>query len=222
MSNRTVQNRTPSFQHPRLILKDGGGWVSESFPVLFLYFCRANESPEKLVLPNRAFTKTDYYIIHKGHGSLRSREIKEKHERELEAALEKQYSLIVIEPRILGDEAIRWIKFGNFLHKSAVLTCLGSLVLLPFIPRYMIPLPLGLFGTACAFVYNVSWQFDPCCNYQVDWNGQELGNIPSHELSARSPVVLVRKNDIYRKILHTMLAAIVVGCFSWRFYKLYH
>ena len=39
-------------------------------------------------------------------------------ERELETVLVKKYSLIVIEPRVLGYQVIRWIKAGNFLHKS--------------------------------------------------------------------------------------------------------
>ena len=164
----------------------------------------------------------DWYIVHKNvAGTMSSREKKDKLETELEEALEKGYNIIVIEPRLVGDEVIRWIKFGNFLHKSAVLASIGSLILLPTLPRHLtlyISLPLGVFGITCATLYNVSWQFDPCCKYQVDWQGKELSDIPSHELTATSPVVLVRRNDIYRKILHSSLAFIVFGYITWKWY----
>jgi len=40
----------------------------------------------------------------------------------LEKYLEAGYETIVIEPFALGDETSRWIKVGNFLHKTAVIT----------------------------------------------------------------------------------------------------
>lgn len=166
----------------------------------------------------------DYYIVHRGAGGVAgtSRDAKALCEKDLERALEQRYPLIVIEPRWLGDEVIRWIKFGNFLHKTAVLTSLGCLAGLPLAPPHLTMyacLPLGLVGVSCAVTYDVSWQFDPCCQYQVDYRGEELTQVPSHELSCRSPVVLVRRNDIYRKMLHTSLAFAVAAYFSWIFYK---
>lgn len=47
---------------------------------------------------------------------------------ELERALDASCTIIVIEPTQLGDETARWISVGNCLHKTAVLSGLGSIV----------------------------------------------------------------------------------------------
>ena len=168
----------------------------------------------------------NYYIVHRGAGGVAgtSRDAKAICEKDLESALEQRYPLIVVEPRWLGDEVIRWVKFGNFLHKTAVLASLGCLVTVPLTPPHLIQyicLPLGLVGVSCAVIYNLSWQFDPCCQYQVDYRGEELTRVPSHELSCRSPVILVKRNDKYRKVLHTTLALAAAVYPSWRFYNQY-
>ena len=162
-----------------------------------------------------------WHIVHKG-SRLKSRDRKDILEKELEQALEQKYDVIVVEPRFLGDEVIRWITFGNFLHKSAVLANLGTLILLPTLSGHIhlyITVPLGAFGICSAVLYNISWQFDPCSKYQVDRQGNALSNIPSEQLTASSPVVLVRRNDIYRKILHSTLALVVCAYFSWKWYS---
>ena len=113
----------------------------------------------------------------------------------------------------------RWIRFGNFLHKTAVLSCLSGLALTPLLPQRLfgyVCLPLGVVGVGCAVLYAVSWQFDPCSKYQVDQEGQELTHIPSHELHSQSPVVLVFRNDVYRKRLQNILALAMCGVFGWR------
>lgn len=51
----------------------------------------------------------------------------EDFEIELDRALDAACSIIVIEPTQLGDETAKWIKMGNFLHKSAVLSGLGAI-----------------------------------------------------------------------------------------------
>lgn len=121
--------------------------------------------------------------------------------------------------------ACRWICFGNFLHKTAVVTCFSGLVLVPLLPNRMfgyVCLPLGVVGVGCAALYAVSWQFDPCCKYQVDREGRELTHIASHELHSSSPVVLVFRNDIYRKRLHNFLALAICAALGWRLYGLFY
>lgn len=118
--------------------------------------------------------------------------------------------------------AYRWIRFGNFLHKTAVITCLGGLVCVPVIPHRLVGyvcLPLGVVGVSCVLLYNISWQSDPCSKYQVDYDGRELTHIPSHELHSSSPVVLVYRNDKYRKRLHNILAIAVCAVFGWGLYR---
>ena len=47
---------------------------------------------------------------------------------ELERALQAGCHTIVIEPGLLGDETGRWIKVGNFLHKSSILSGFCAIV----------------------------------------------------------------------------------------------
>ncbi len=162
----------------------------------------------------------EWYIISKEVGTA-----DDPKERELEAVLQKKYSLIVIEPRVLGDQAIRWIKAGNFIHKSSVLTNLGAILLIPLVPKHLHTytiLPVGVFGISCTLLYNFSWHRDPCCKYQVDWQGHEISRIPSNGLTTRSPVILVRRNDIFRVVLHSSLSVFVVSFFCWKLYTFYH
>lgn len=143
---------------------------------------------------------------------------------DLEVALENSYQIIVVEPVELGNETVRWIQVGNFLHKSAVICSLGTLVSMPFLPfsvSKFTAVPLGVFALCCAGLYDLSWQFDPCCKYQVDYQGTELPSIPTHELRSRSPVVLVQRNDKYRKMLHNTLALAVMAYLGWQCYLLY-
>ena len=119
----------------------------------------------------------------------------------------------------------RWIRFGNLLHKTAVISCLGGLVLVPLLPNKLfcyVSLPLGVVGVGCASLYGLSWQSDPCCKYQVDQEGKELTHIASHEVHSPSPVVLVFKNDKYRKRLHNILALATSALFGWRLYTLFY
>ena len=139
-----------------------------------------------------------------------------------EQALEHKFTVIVVEPVDLGNRCIKWIRVGNFLHKSAVLSSLATLAITPFIPvrvSLFTSIPLGVFGISCATIYDVSWQFDPCCKYQVDYRGRELTKIPSRDIHTPSPVVLVRRNDKYRKIVHNAMSVIVMGYVGFILYK---
>lgn len=141
---------------------------------------------------------------------------------QLEDALETGYTLVVVEPPGLGDHCIKWIRVGNFLHKSAVLSAIGTLVATPFIPvriSFFTTFPLGVFSIGCATFYAVSWKYDPCCKYQVDYKGRELPKIPSHDIHTSSPVILVRRNDKYRKIVHNTLAVAVAAYLGWVAYR---
>lgn len=133
---------------------------------------------------------------------------------QFEDALDQGYTLVVVEPAGLGSECIRWIRVGNFLHKASVLCALGALSVTPFIRPQIalfVTYPIGCFGVFCAVLYRYSWESDPCCKYQVDYRGRELRRIPSHVIHTPSPVVLVRKNDKFRKILHNTLSVVVAG-----------
>lgn len=143
----------------------------------------------------------------------------EEFEVELDRALETKAHTIVIEPARLGEDTARWISCGNGLHKIAVLSGAGCLVSGGIWPeRGIIFLSLGFTSMVCAGVYAISWQFDPCCKYQVEYNMMKVPKLPLHSLTTTTPVVLVRKDDQRRKLLQNVLA---VAAGSFCFYKLY-
>ncbi|XP_064618489.1 transmembrane protein 11-B, mitochondrial-like [Lineus longissimus] len=146
----------------------------------------------------------------------------EEFENELEQALESKVKTIVIEPTKLGDETARWISVGNCLHKTAVLTGFGSLAIGLMYPQHgYLYMPLGFTSVICSGVYAVSWQFDPCCKYQIEYDSRKLQRLPLHNLSSSSPVVLIRKDDTRRKVLQNSLSLAAGIYCGWQFYKWY-
>ncbi|XP_071006116.1 transmembrane protein 11, mitochondrial-like isoform X1 [Oncorhynchus clarkii lewisi] len=164
---------------------------------------------------------TDCYIVHEIYNGENAQD---QFEYELEQALEAQYKYIVIEPTRIGDETARWIAVGNCLHKMAVLSgtaCLLTPLSLP--PEYSryVALPTGALSVACSTLYGISWQFDPCCKYQVEYNSQKLSRLPLHTLTSSTPVVLVRRDDIHRKRLHNTIALAALAYCAKKIYELY-
>ncbi|XP_046681055.1 transmembrane protein 11 homolog, mitochondrial-like [Homalodisca vitripennis] len=140
---------------------------------------------------------------------------------ELERALEASCQTIIIEPSRLGDETARWIAVGNCLHKTAVISGLGSIVTaLVWTERPVLYMPLAVTSLFCTGLYTVSWQFDPCCQYQVSTDSHSLTVQPhaAASLSARSPVVLVRRDDTRRKLLHSAVTLAASLLAVWRCY----
>ncbi|KAK7112213.1 transmembrane protein 11, mitochondrial-like [Littorina saxatilis] len=146
----------------------------------------------------------------------------EEFEVELDRALDSGVKTIVIEPSKLGDEASRWITCGNCLHKSAVLSGLGSLICARMWPEHNeIYMPMGFLSVICAGVYAISWQFDPCSKYQVETNMNKVPKLPLHSLTTTTPVILVRKDDARRKVLHNTVSLIAGGWCAYKLYKLH-
>uniref|UniRef100_A0A2K5PPE0 Transmembrane protein 11 n=1 Tax=Cebus imitator TaxID=2715852 RepID=A0A2K5PPE0_CEBIM len=133
------------------------------------------------------------------------------------------YKYIVIEPTRIGDKTARWITVGNCLHKTAVLAgtaCLFTPLALPLDYSHYISLPVGVLSLACCTLYGISWQFDSCCKYQVEY-AYKLSRLPLHTLTSSTPVVLVQKDDLHRKRLHNTIAlAALVYCVK-KIYELY-
>lgn len=132
--------------------------------------------------------------------------------------------MIVIEPTMIGEETARWIQVGNCLHKTAViagLCCFGSSWMLPRSFHGPVSLVCGGVSIFCAALYGVSWQFDPCCQYQVEYDTRKLAKLPLGSLTSTSPIVLVRKDDKYRKRLHNLVAGSALIYCSWKAYNWY-
>lgn len=93
----------------------------------------------------------------------------ETFELDLDKALEAKVNYIIIEPQRLGDETGRWIAVGNCLHKTAVLAGLMSVASgITWPVRPMLYAPLCTISIVCTGLYTVSWNCDPCCQYQVN------------------------------------------------------
>ncbi|XP_041473970.1 transmembrane protein 11, mitochondrial-like [Lytechinus pictus] len=167
----------------------------------------------------RDMQPVDCAIIHNiyDNGSAR-----EHFEFELDQALEARRNIIIIEPAHLGDETARWITVGNCLHKTSVLSgmaCLVAPALLPHQAVNFITFPTGTVSVACALLYGVSWQSDPCCKYQVEYDTRNLSRLPLHSLTTATPVVLVRKDDKYRKALHNFVAGLAAALLAYKVYQ---
>lgn len=170
----------------------------------------------KHTIINLFFGRPEYFIIREVYeqGGL------EDFENELDQALDMETETIVIEPIELGLETARWISVGNFLHKTSVVCGLATAAF-SHSNKLQVLLPLGCTSFICAGVYLISWQFDPCCKYQVEKDMRNVGKLPLHKLVSSSPVVLVRKDDSRRKILHNTLALLSISICCWKIYKSY-
>jgi len=141
----------------------------------------------------------------------------------LESALDTQAPVIIIEPAELGDETSRWIRVGNCLHKTAVLSAIGCVAVGAAVPLVSSSVGitascvgLGLSSVLCAALYALSWQFDPCCKYQPTDDTKILRRLPFVLLSSTAPVVLVRRDDTRRRWLQNLLATAAALMCIWR------
>jgi len=135
----------------------------------------------------------------------------EAFEAELEKALEARVNYIIIEPARLSDETERWITVGNCLHKTAVATGLASLACSAIFPdRPAFSAPLCAISVFCTGLYTVSWNYDPCCQYQVERDTKKLIKVPNlSEFS--SPVVLVYTENKKTKYVHRSVTLLAVA-----------
>lgn len=149
----------------------------------------------------------------------------ELYDTELEFALNQQYPMIMIEPKVLGDQISKWIRVGNFIHKSSVLCSLGCLASPLFLPpnnRTIVSMTLGGTSLLLTALYDISWQFDPSCKYQVEYDSHNLVKVPLERLTSPSPIVLVYKDDKYRKILHNVGSFAVCIYMGYKAYQYWH
>lgn len=132
----------------------------------------------------------------------------------LEVALSAGEPFVVIQDRSLASETRISISIGNFLHKGAVLSgllclCTGLLGT----PRLAVQ--AGLMSGLCAIVYDTSWAYDSCCQYQVARLDRWYEELPmTNQLDLddlASATVLVKKDDRVRRKLHNFLAGCSLG-----------
>ena len=175
-----------------------------------------------MFLTSREWSSLSEYAIIRGSSDDEDDE-DEYLEEQLEDALDDRLQYIIIEPEKIGNETTKWIQIGNFLHKNGVLSGLGSVIIsITFPKRYRnyFYIPVGIISLACISLYNISWQYDPCCKYQVEYDTRTLEKLEIDNLRS-SVVVLKRRDDTYRKRLHNIVGTIVVCLFAWKIYKFY-
>ncbi|KAL4710755.1 hypothetical protein ACJJTC_004400 [Scirpophaga incertulas] len=144
-----------------------------------------------------------------------------KFELELERALEAGVSIIVIEPEPLGEETARWIYVGNILHKISVYSGFCSIVS-GLAWSSLVCTPFGIVSVLCAGCYTLSWQWDPCCKYQEEKDRRHLTTLPVlGDLTSATPVVLVRKDNRKKVILHNTVAITAAAICLWRIYYIF-
>eukprot|EP01135_Chromosphaera_perkinsii_P003684 Nk52_evm2s252 gene=Nk52_evmTU2s252 len=159
----------------------------------------------------------DYTIIRKCESF-------EEAELTLEDSLNDEVGMIILDNKEIGDAVASIIRVGNFIHKSSVLAgmvCLGGSALTSKMPFFHLALPAGIYSISCALTYNISWQGDPLCKYQVDWDGLEFYRVPLGKIKSKSPLILVRKDDSVRKKLHnTFSLGVLIYC-GFKLYRWY-
>ncbi|KAH8242442.1 hypothetical protein KR032_006526, partial [Drosophila birchii] len=144
----------------------------------------------------------------------------ERFEAELDKALEKKVDFIIIEPPRLGDETGRWIWVGNCLHKTAVATGVVSLVAsLLWRDRPVIAAPACALSLFCSGLYTVSWNYDPCVQYQVENNETVLEQLPLTDVS--SPVILGYSPNCKTKYLHRGVTFLSAALCAWQIWRSY-
>lgn len=156
-------------------------------------------------------------IIHEVYDSENAHET---FELELERALEAGCSIIVIEPSRLGDETARWIAVGNCLRKTAVFSSICSIGAGFIWPdRPCAYAPLTAVSLLCTGLYAVSWQLDPCCQYQVERDRRHLPRRLPPSCTQASAVVLVRRPSMRFQLLHVGVSFVATAFWGWRLYQ---
>ena len=132
-------------------------------------------------------------------------------ELELRDALQLDYDVIVLSDISLGHRVCKWIQFGNILHKSAVVssaTCL-FLNLATQTADWLITC-LSLYSIFSVAVYNAMWRRDTMSQYQLDTRGDFVSQMPLSSVRSKSLMILKKRDDTYRRILHNLIGCILV------------
>lgn len=128
---------------------------------------------------------------------------------------------------------------GNCLHKTAVLSGLASFAsglcsllqtlvgstqtlfrLAGFVwPKHItICSSFGFVSLFCTSLYTISWNTDPCAQYQIERNPKKLPKFPNLN-DFTSPVVLTHKSNKKTKYLHRLVTSLAVGVCAYRIYE---
>ena len=132
-------------------------------------------------------------------------------ELELKEALKQNYDVIVLSDIALGQRVCKWIQFGNILHKSAVISGISCCVLnIATQTADWLTNAISLCSLLSITVYNTMWRRDTVSRYQLDTRGDFVSQMPLSSVKSRSLMVLIKRDDCYRRILHNLIGCILV------------
>lgn len=76
----------------------------------------------------------------------------------------------------------------------------------------------GFVSLFCTSLYTISWNTDPCVQYQIERNPKKLPKFPNlNEFT--SPVVLTYKSNKKTKCLHRIVTSMAVGICAYQIYE---
>lgn len=78
--------------------------------------------------------------------------------------------------------------------------------------------PLCIVSLFCTGLYTISWNYDPCCQYQVEANAKKLSKVPELK-DFSSPVVLVYKPNTKSICLQRLSLALALSFCGYRIYE---
>jgi len=166
----------------------------------------------------------DLVVIREVYDSDNAQEI---FEMELERAIQSGCKTIIIEPTQLGEDTERWISYGNYLRRSAVVAGMASIMVgFYWEDKTFLPLPLGFTSSLCASLYTVCWAFDPCSLYKVEHRSATKRSSRKRQSSSSSkdslvipPVVIIRQNPSSRASNYTHIIA-ALASFTFCLWKI--
>lgn len=143
-------------------------------------------------------------------------------ETQLDIALEESYKIIIIEPSKLGDETTRWIAVGDWIHKVAMCSGLGSITIGIACPnKPVMYLPLYVISLFSVGLYTLSWQLDPCCKYKVaNKSILKKYHIEENQLSSPASSTYLLRTSIASTVwLHNVVLITATGFFAYKWYQ---
>ena len=163
----------------------------------------------------------------------------EKRVTELDQYLYSQTKVIIIRARTLGYETRKWISFGNWLHRTAIISSINCLMTAKvWGTDHVFLLPWGVLSILTGSIYAISWQTDPCMEYQVEKNADKIRTIlktsrlkdfDDDDLESDdyenedccNSVVLIHTHTLAKRLVCNAMVLLAAWICGYRIYKWY-
>lgn len=157
----------------------------------------------------------------------------EKRELELDRYLYAKTKIIVIRARTLGYETRQWIYLSNWLHRTAIISSVSCLLTAKVCGTdHAFVVPWGILSILTGSIYAISWQTDPCSEYQVEKNAAKIHTIlkmnrpkdfdsDDETDDCTNSVVLLHTNTLAKHLVCNAMVLIATWICGYRFYTWY-